>query len=269
LFVVFYNGGTMLIRYCSDLHLEGFQDTAVRQETMFLPHDRRDSSAVLVLAGDICSKQGMLIEFLAQVESRFKKVIYVPGNHEYYGSEMCQWNREFRTAARTKLSNTYSAAGTVEYCHIDGVDFIFGTMWADGGRTYHEEVAVASAMADFHYIRFDDRLFKVNDMQVLHRYHISDIEHLLDRSLNKTVVVTHHLPSYRLCHPRFGVYHNGGFASNSDDILNLATYWIHGHTHDTIDTVLGNTRVVANPAGYNRETNRSQYNDFGVKFLEV
>lgn len=259
----------MLIRYCSDLHLEGFQHTASAQETRFLPHDLRDPEAILVLAGDICSKMDMLVEFLATVESRFRKVIYVPGNHEYYGSEMCAWNREFRNTARTKLSNVYSAAGTVEYCRIDDVDFIFGTLWADGGKSYREEMNVATAIADFRYIRFDDRNFKVSDMQALHRYQRSDIEHLLDRDLNKTVVVTHHLPSYRLCHPRFGLEHNGGFASDSDHVLNLANYWIHGHTHDSIDVTLGNTRVVANPAGYGRETNRSQYNDFGVKFLEV
>ena len=259
----------MLIRYCSDLHLEGFQDTASAQETRFLPHDLRDPEAVLVLAGDICSKMDMLVEFLATVESRFRKVIYVPGNHEYYGSEMCAWNREFRKAARTKLSNVYSAAGTVEYCTIDDVDFIFGTGWADGGKTYQEEIMVGSAIADFSHIKFDDRLFKVSDMQTLHRYQFSDIAHLIDRSLNKTVVITHHLPSYKICHPRFGSAHNGGFASAADDVVNLANFWIHGHTHDTIDITLDNTRVVANPAGYGRETNRSEYNNFGVKFLEV
>jgi len=259
----------MLIRYCSDLHLEGFSGTPEHQANHFLPQDYRDSSAVLVLAGDICSRMEVLIDFLAHVEHRFLKVIYVPGNHEYYNSEMCSWNREFRNAARATLSNTYFAAGTVEYCTIQNVDFIFTTLWADGGKSYREETNVATAIADFRYIRFDDRIFKVSDMQTLHRYLRSDVEHLLNRSLNKTVVITHHLPSYQLCHPRFGFEHNGGFASDSEHLVNLANYWIHGHTHDTIDTYIGNTRVVANPAGYGRETNRSVYNDYGTKFLEV
>ena len=259
----------MLIRYCSDLHLEGFSSDVYLQEDRFLPHDPRDQEAVLVLAGDICSKMNTLVAFISQVESRFQKVIYVPGNHEYYGSEMCAWNREFRALASTKLTNTYYAAGDVKLQQIGGVDFIFGTLWADGGRSYREEQSVASAVADFRYITMDYRPFKVVDMQILHRYQISEIEHLLDRSVNKTVVITHHLPSYRLCHPRFGTEHNGGFASDSDQILNLANYWIHGHTHDTIDSMLGSTRVVANPAGYGRETNRSEHNSFGVKFLEV
>lgn len=259
----------MLIRYCSDLHLEGSAGTPAQQETKFLPHDLRDPGAVLVLAGDICSKMAVLIEFICHIEHRFKKVIYVPGNHEYYGSEMCAWNRVFRNTARAKFTNTYFAVGTVEYCTIDNVDFIFGTMWADGGKTYQEELMVGRGIADFTHIKFDDRLFKVSDMQTLHRYQLSDIAHLLDRSINKTVVVTHHLPSYSICHPRFGTAYNGGFASAADDVVNLANFWIHGHTHDTIDVTLGNTRVVANPAGYGRETCRSEYNNFDVRFLEV
>jgi 3',5'-cyclic AMP phosphodiesterase CpdA len=259
----------MLIRYCSDLHLEGFLDTPARQEARFLPHDPRDLSAVLVLAGDICSKMSALVDFIKLVESRFIKVIYVPGNHEYYNSEMCYWNRVFRTAVCTELSNTYCAAGTVEYCTILGVDFIFCTGWADGGRTYQEEQCVLTAISDFRYIKFDDHIFKVSDMQVLHRYHMGEVESRLDRSLNKTVVVTHHLPSYSICHPRFGTAHNGGFASDSDHVLAKANYWIHGHTHDTIDVTLGNTRVLANPAGYGREMGRTEFNSYGIKFLEV
>lgn len=259
----------MLIRYCSDLHLEGCQDTPARQETIFLPHDPRDQESVLVLAGDICSKMAVLVDFIKQVESRFLKVIYVPGNHEYYNSEMCYWNREFRALCRAELSNTYYAAGTVEYCTISGVDFIFCTGWADGGRTYQEEMCVATAISDFRYITFDYRTFKVSDMQVIHRWQMGELENRLNLSKNKTVVVTHHLPSYKICHPRFGTTHNGGFASDSDHILEKANYWIHGHTHDTIDTMLGNTRVVANPAGYGRETNGSQYNNYDVRFLEV
>lgn len=259
----------MLIRYCSDLHLEGFKDTVTRQESRFLPHDPRDQDAVLVLAGDICSKMATLLDFIEQIQDRFRRVIFVPGNHEYYGSDIAEWNRIFNREARERLTNVVVGVGGARTITIDNIDFIFATLWADGGRTYREEQCVTTAIADFQYIKFDSRIFKVSDMQTIHRYQLSDIEYLLDRSINKTVVITHHLPSYRLCHPRFGIVHDGGFASNSDHVLNLANYWIHGHTHDTIDVTLGTTRVVANPAGYSRETGTSQYNDYGIKFLEV
>lgn len=32
------------------------------------------------------------------------------------------------------------------------------------------------------------------------------------------------------------------------------TLWIHGHTHEKADYMIGNTRIVSNPRGYNRET---------------
>ena len=260
----------MLIRYCSDFHLEGFSGRPDVQEAKFLPHDPRDSDAVLVLAGDICSKMPVVLDFLEHVESRFLKVIYVPGNHEYYGSSIKDWDKTFDQLAKIRLKNTWYP-GTRGAAHevFDGISFVFGTLWADGGRTYSEERAVASAIADFRYISLEDRLFRVSDMQHIHRYQKGCMAYLLSQTTNTTVVVSHHLPSYRLCHPRFGFVHNGGFASTSDHLVNLANYWIHGHTHDTIDTVLGTTRVVANPAGYASEKNKSQYNTYETRFLEV
>jgi hypothetical protein len=31
--------------------------------------------------------------------------------------------------------------------------------------------------------------------------------------------------------------------------------WIHGHTHDSVDLKLGDTRIVCNPIGYPHERN--------------
>jgi hypothetical protein len=78
----------------------------------------------------------------------------------------------------------------------------------------------------------------------------------------KTVVVTHHLPSRRLVSARFWPRDgsdgaNGGFVGDCENILayeELAPdLWIHGHTHDSIDTMLWETRIVCGPAGYRGE----------------
>jgi Icc-related predicted phosphoesterase len=76
----------------------------------------------------------------------------------------------------------------------------------------------------------------------------------------KTVVITHHLPSRRLVSARFWPKDgsdgaNGGFVGDCDNIIALhePNLWIHGHTHDTIDTELWKTRIICNPAGYRGE----------------
>ena len=50
---------------------------------------------------------------------------------------------------------------------------------------------------------------------------------------------------------------NPAFVSNLERII--ARYqpalWIHGHMHNSVDVTLGQTRVLANPAGYNAAEN--------------
>ena len=161
----------------------------------------------------------------------------------------------------------------VRCTEIDGVRFIYGTYWSDGGETGYDRLMVSRGLWDFKIIRNGAHGFSVDDMTKLHAKMRASVEAFLSvESDLPTVVVTHHMPSYRLCHPRFGNEINGGFASNSDALLigdKAPNVWIHGHTHDTIDMKLHDTRIVCNPRGYVREVNASGHNSFAPKFIEV
>jgi hypothetical protein len=168
------------------------------------------------------------------------------------------------------------ALGAVGYHEIGDLRFIFSTLWADGGPTLADQGQVGFFLNDFRLITYNDlenknpRKFGVPDMIYEHGRQKAKIEEYLKQSYGgQTVVVTHHLPSRRLVSPRFwpgdgsdGA--NGGFVGGCDDILacdHAPDLWIHGHTHDTIDTQLWRTRIVANPAGYRGEWS-SQFNTF-------
>lgn len=272
----------MQIRVASDLHLEAFPNVPPEQlEKGFLPLDERDAEAVLVLAGDISSKPDQLTEFIEHVEPRFKHVIYVPGNHEVYKHNFDVWN-EVMTERFKELKNTSAAvANEVRETVIDGVRFLFCTMWADGGPTLQDRAQVNFYLNDFRLIlrnMEDDqdanhkrqRFFTVDDMMNEFKAQKAKLEELLLKPFEgKTVVVTHHLPSRRLVSARFWPQDgsdgaNGGFVGNCDTILaydHAPDLWIHGHTHDTIDTQLWLTRVVCHPAGYRGEW-MSQVNTF-------
>lgn len=264
----------MHIRVASDLHLEGFQNVPPEKLAEgFLPVDVRDSTAVLVLAGDISSKPDQLIEFIEHVESRFKHVIYVPGNHEVYKHNFDVWNDVLRTRFKELKNTSAAVADEVLEAVIDGVRFIFGTLWADGGPTQKDREQVNFYLNDFRLIlrnltdeedalRPRQRFFTVDDM-------VSEFKKqrdLIDEKLKvpfegKTVVVTHHLPSRRLVSARFWPHDgsdgaNGGFVGACENILaydHAPALWIHGHTHDSIDTELWKTRIICNPAGYRGE----------------
>lgn len=259
------------LRVCSDLHLE--QWTGQREEFLaerFVPPDDRDVDSAIALAGDISSRPEQLLNFIRELEKRFQRIYYVPGNHETYKHDINEWCANLSATLTGDI--TKFATDAVGYEELDGVRFIFTTLWADGGKSEQEQFEVEDGLNDFRLIRNGDRRFTVHDMIALHKKQKAKlVEHLKTPFDGKTVVITHHLPSYRLCHPRFGTSLNGGFASNCEDILaydHAPQLWVHGHTHDHIDTFLWKTRIVCNPSGYYSER-ASPFNKYGPTFIEL
>lgn len=258
------------LRVCSDLHLEGFSgrnpDTLLID---FIPFDDRDAESVLVLAGDISSSPDQLFGFLRAATEKFPHVIFVPGNHEYYKHNYDAWNRTMIERVNL-LENLHFALGCVDSIEIEDVRYVFGTLWGDGGFTLQDQGRVGFYLNDFRLIERDmpnngsgrdRRKFTVQDMMEISKQQKTSIRFVLENKFKgKTVVITHHLPSRRLVSARFlerdgsdGA--NGGFVTDCDNIIcTLEPWlWIHGHTHDTIDTELWKTRIVCNPAGYRGE----------------
>ena len=261
----------MLLRCASDLHLEGFLSKDISAlAASFLPPNEQDAEAVLVLAGDISSKPEQLLEFINEVSPRFTHTLFVMGNHEYYRQHYQNLNSELQEYF-SHQPNVTAACGDVRSVQVNDVTFILGTLWGDGGETKADLAMVNFAMNDFRLIRFEDRVMQASDMKLINSEQARAFKQGLQESSGKKVCVSHHMPSYRLCHPRFGSGYNGGFACNLDPLLAGDTapqLWIHGHTHDTIDTQLWNTRVICNPRGYRGEWD-SPHNTYSDVFVEV
>jgi len=88
----------------------------------------------------------------------------------------------------------------------------------------------------------------------------------------KFVVVGHHAPSKLSTHPRYKNEEimNGGYSSDlSAFILNnpQIKLWTHGHTHEDFDYMLGSTRIVCNPRGYDGYEDRAD--NFTLKYVDV
>lgn len=254
------------IRVASDLHLEGFYGR--NPETLvidFIPSDPRDVESVLVLAGDISSIPDQLVSFLQVCLQKFPQVLFVPGNHEYYRHDYLAWNAEMTDRFLKYCPGLHFANGEVGYTEILNVRYIYGTMWGDGGPTLADQAQVGFYLNDFRLISNGDKFkrFTVQDMVEVHKKQKSSINEYLKMPFEgRTVVVTHHLPSRRLVSKRFWPSNgsdgaNGGFVGECDSPIlaydHAPELWIHGHTHDTIDTKLWDTRIVCNPAGYRGE----------------
>lgn len=240
----------MKIRIMSDLHIES--------QPSYRPEICEDEkNIVLILAGDVCEiqKVHILMPFLAEMSERFKNVLYVPGNHEYYNGHLQESKKKLQKVASQFLNIVILDNSSV---NIDGVNFIGSTLWTDIDKGDPlSMIYVANGLNDYRKIRTDAyRRIRPDDTIVQHLKSVRYLrEALLAHEGEYNVVVTHHAPSRLSIHEKYaGDVLNAAYASDLSDIIEEFSpmLWIHGHMHDTFDYELYNTRIICNPKGYPR-----------------
>lgn len=225
----------------SDLHLE-FADIA-------LPKVDAD---VIVLGGDI-DVEGVGLEWARETFTNLP-VLYVLGNHEYYGSSYPKHLLELKAKAES-TNITILENDTVT---IGDITFLGCTLWTDFNLYGNPKVAEREAekhMPDFQTIRLSKQntLLCASDTAKIHNQSLQWLTKELEQRATKKVVITHHAPSEKSVSPRFtGSLLNPAFASNLEDVVESsnAELWIHGHMHTARDYLIGRTRVLCNPRGY-------------------
>jgi len=232
----------MKLQILSDLHL-GFGDLS-------LPDTDADA---IILAGDI----GRPRQSIQWAYALRKPVLYVPGNHEFYGGVLEQVISELKGLARGTQIHVLDD----DEVELGGVRFLGSTMWTDMklfGDGPDQALSVRAAwqyMRDFTLIRMHDgKLFTPHDMVERFNRHITWLEKHLDApSARPTVVITHHAPSRRSIHPEFAnSLINAAYIADLERLFEEARVrlWVHGHTHNSFDYRVNGTRVVCNPRGY-------------------
>ena len=206
---------------------------------------------VVVLAGDIGKKSNGII--WAREKFPDKEIIYVPGNHEFYGAQREDTLASMRISAEECKVHLLDNDEVV----INGVRFLGSTLWTDFllfGESKKNEVMMdgQNCLNDFRLIREGETLFTPGQSIKLHEQSLAWLTKKLDTPFDgKTVVVTHHLPAALSVVERFmDSLLSACFASNLDHLFGKMNIWIHGHTHDNLDYVANGTHVVCNPRGY-------------------
>lgn len=265
----------MKIKLVSDLHLE-FADINIKND---------EGCDVLILSGDIMVAEDLynhpetdygmysnvnlqdlgrrqltalrFRDFLKRVSFQFPHVIYVAGNHEFYHGK---WMRTLDVLHEecAKFPNVYFLE--CESKKIDDVTFIGGTLWTDMNKgdplTLH---AVRDMMNDFRIIRKEFEGYtslKPADTCVRHKRMLQYIQTVIEgKNDEKFVVVGHHAPSRLSTHEHYknDYLMNGAYSSNLEEYIidhPQIKLWTHGHTHHPFDYVIGETRIVCNPRGY-------------------
>jgi predicted phosphodiesterase len=282
----------MKIALASDLHLE-FGDINLKNE---------ENAEVLILSGDIMIAQDLhdhphmdynpytsgaladlgrrqqtalrFRDFLKRCSFQFPHVIYVAGNHEFYHGKFVGSLQDLRNECG-KYPNVYFMEDDMRT--IGDITFIGSTLWTDMNKgdplTLH---AVADMMNDYRIIRHDGHGYsklRPAHTAARHRRSVEYIRTVIEGLFDeKFVVVGHMSPSKMSTHPRYqnDTLMNGAYSSDlSEFILDhpQIKLWTHGHTHHKFDYMIGSTRIVCNPRGY--EGYEDSADSFELQYLDV
>ncbi|PWK52840.1 metallophosphoesterase [Pleionea mediterranea] len=221
-----------------------------------------------VLAGDIGIGKGarFLIE---QFTNRGIDVIYITGNHEFYGREMNELCEQWRKIAseNSHLHFLDKSSATVKGRRIHGT-----TLWTDFNNQDPE-------LMDYAVVEMNDyKKINLSNVEVAYKHakqrrqitpddilklHYSHVDYLKTNVKPGDVVVTHHAPSHRSIPYANSWEDLGLYSSNLEWLIEETkpSLWIHGHVHSSLDYRIGDTRIICNPRGYIGHYVNSRFDD--------
>lgn len=241
----------MKLHVISDIHLETLRQ---REQEKFIVQleskQNSDNADVLVVAGDLCcfrpDREAILVEALKTFRDMYNHVVYVPGNHEYWGSHV-HIPEQIKAIKKVTKTHIMTAGQSVD---IDGVRFAGGTLW-------YPRTVMPGRFIDFH------KILDVSPEPIFEQHEAF----LASSALDSDVCVTHHYPTEESIAEEWRDYRNNEFfcakiEKHLEAAPKLPKLFIHGHTHNPFDfqSKYG-FRVYCNPHGYENEGNNPAFWD--------
>ena len=243
--------GKTKIQYCSDLHLE-FPEN----KTFLKQHPIEPIGEIFLLAGDIVPFAVMDThkDFFDFVSDHFETTYWIPGNHEYYHSDVGKIANPLFEKIRENVFLINDQTITYKNTNI-----ICSTLWSH--ISPQNEFEVQQNVSDFHMIKVSDGEGGKSSSLTppyFNHLHQRDLAFLKDAvaksDTEKTIVMTHHVPTFMNYPAQYkGSSISEAFAAELFDFINESNIscWIYGHHHNnTPDFKIGHTNMLTNQLGY-------------------
>lgn len=239
----------MKLHILSDLHIEF--------ESFAPPQTEAD---VVILAGDIhVGNKGIA---WARAAFPHQPVLYVLGNHEYYGKAFPKHVNDLKNL--TEGTNIHILEN--DRIVLNEVAFLGCTLWTNFKLFGDAQIAgfhATQTMTDYRRIRVSPQYRKPCSLDtfIVHKKSLrwlSEEVEGLKNNVSQTIIITHHAPSKRSVPKQYqDDTLSAAYASHLDHFISdsHASLWVHGHIHEQQDYEVGNTRVICNPRGYPGERN--------------
>jgi predicted phosphohydrolase len=240
-------------QYISDLHLE------TRKELV----DIKVCAKNMILAGDIGNPfHDNYTEFLKRCSGKYQNTFLITGNHEY-------WNKAGINETNEKIQNITDKYDNIHFINNKVIEmnntYILGcTLWSN----------LISLNSDSKIIGDDLNIYKSEKEGILGKtgfmeLHKKDVHWLsgvlkqcdesnsqkLKKDKKKVIVVTHHLPTFKLLHKKYknqrAEPYLDRFYSNLDHLVKPPIRaWIGGHSHCNMKVYMNGVFLGISAYGY-------------------
>jgi hypothetical protein len=260
----------MRIQLVSDLHLDAWQRAGKG-----LPFDQNDihpETKVLLLAGGLSGNLTQLRHWLSDLVADRPKlaVIAVPGVREHTGFSLPGLDALYTNMLALPGKLVMPGQFGVYLLRIPSLDLrvVSCTLWS---RLPGEKDPGYSPFAGFlpDIAGRDGRALKTREIAAAHQEQVTWLDEMLSTPFNgKTVVVTHHAPSFKSIEAR-GKAGARRYEQASDLEALIAgcrpDVWVHGLVPKPVRYKIGDTLVVSNPCGDPGDTvRREEYRSFYI-----
>jgi len=225
----------------SDLHTDYKENFSWLTELS----DKAYRDDTLIVAGDVSDRLEIIRETLLLLRSRFRDVLFTPGNHEL-------WVRNADINSIDKLQQV------LKLCDDLGVitkPLRLNDLWIVPLFSWYDGVydSAMKAWADFHLCKWPEDAHPLGD------YFLRFNEPHLKSYDAPVITFSHFIPRAELLPPkeymRFSWLPDISICKGLDAQVRRVNSTVHvcGHTHTTIDRVIDNVRYIQNPVRYPKE----------------
>lgn len=231
---------------------------------------KNNKDKVLILAGDIGHPElPNYWKFLEDCCDKYKHVLCVPGNHEYYSDNYTI--DDINTIIKTKSQEM--KADNLHYLidrsiKIDNITYLGTTLWS---QLPEKNKHIKNQLNDFNWIKHTKyKKISMDQYNLLHKQSVDWLQSQLllekEKNNNNLVIITHYLPTFQLKNPKYGEGGiNHAFYTDLEEMI-TGKMWVCGHTHSQMFKKINGTLMAVNPFGYDHECEFSELNETIIEF---
>jgi len=271
---------TLTFQVTSDLHPEYLHSNEIDPFHNFL----EVTADILILAGDCGNlhRPEQFENFLFEICKRYKYVIYVPGNHEFYHVKdvtgIAMKDLEERLTLIIDSVNSRFEGDITRLILLQrsaiciGDDLLIAgcTLWTDS--VIQENDTFPSYIIKITWEIDSEGHHNITQDQYnsLHQRDLEYVENIIEYAKHhnkKLMMITHHLPTgIPFSQEERDATYSSLYYTDLERLINQENmiYWICGHIHKTFNYNVNGTQLVSNQYGKPRNKNTDFQKDFVI-----